>query len=183
MPFADFIKANGITFSVSRDGQNIADVCGLKDRDKERRCDCIMFFPDADVKIGDVLQAPDGKAFHVTDIDTQYIHGKPEYMTAFQEAPARTAVFNIGSVNNSVVGTHNSVTMALQDMKVKADSEGGDDKAELREIIALLEKILNGQETPQKGLFAKFSSTLERHSWLSSSVASTLLSWLTSQFL
>lgn len=55
------------------------------------------------------------------------------------------------------------------------------DKEELQQIINLLEMVLNNQVPAQKGLLSKFSAVLERNSWITGSIASALLSWLTTQ--
>ena len=68
--------------------------------------------------------------------------------------------------------------MPVQEMKSKAESDGGADKEELSEIISLLEKILENKEVPQKGMFAKFSACMERHSWVTSAITSALFTWL-----
>ena len=87
-------------------------------------------------------------------------------------------VFNIGSVTNSVVGNNNTVTISIQEMRDRAEQEGGTDKEALQEIISILEKILAGQETPKQGLFKKFSACMERNSWITGAIASALLGWL-----
>ena len=51
----------------------------------------------------------------------------------------------------------------------------------MEKVIALLEMVVNNQVPASKGLFSKFSELMERHSWLSGSVASTILGWLMSK--
>ena len=94
-----------------------------------------------------------------------------------------TSVFNIGTVNNSVAGIGNTITVnyesALADIKEKVSDYSGDDKAELNQIINLLEMMLDNQVPVTKGLLSKFSGVMENHSWLTGSIASALLGWLT----
>ena len=89
-----------------------------------------------------------------------------------------SAVFNIGTVTNSVVGNNNTVSITIPEMRSRVEQEGGADKETLQEIISLLEKILAGQESPKKGLFRKFSDCMERNSWITGAIASALLGWL-----
>lgn len=65
-------------------------------------------------------------------------------------------------------------------MRARIASEGGQDSDELNRIADLLEMIVNNQIPASKGLFSKFSSVMERHSWLSSAISSALISWLMS---
>lgn len=87
-----------------------------------------------------------------------------------------------GDVNSSVVGNSGNVSYDASVTKIRQriKTECGADAEILSEMIDLLENVLNGKVTPKKGLFAKFSDAMERHSWISGAVASTLLSWLTS---
>ena len=39
----------------------------------------------------------------------------------------------------------------------------------------------NGDIPVQKGILSKFSDVMERNSWITGAIASTLLSWLTTQ--
>ena len=65
--------------------------------------------------------------------------------------------------------------------KKEIEASNSPDKEDLDKIISLLEMIVNNQLSPQKGLFSKFSSVMERNSWITGTITSTLLGWLTSQ--
>lgn len=184
MPIADFIEWQGIPFKISRGNSQVATAQGLKNYDKTKRMDCAQFYPNTDIKVGDTLTMPDGKTVYVCDTDVLYWDGKAEALTAFYTtnpvaSPEPTVtVFNIGSVNNSVVGNNNHVTMTIQEMRAKAAQEGGADKEELQEIISILEKLVSGQEPPKKGLLARFSGSMERNSWITNAIASAIIGWL-----
>lgn len=186
MPIIDFIKDHGVAFSIIRSGVAIASEKGLSDYDNVRKEKCIIFLPAVDIKEGDALTFTDGKTVFVSEIFPQYVHGKIEFYRAYYKTkkemeestqPGPT-VFNIGSVTNSVVGNNNTVTISIQEMRDRAEQEGGTDKEALQEIISILEKILAGQETPKQGLFKKFSACMERNSWITGAIASALLGWL-----
>lgn len=186
MPVIDFIKSHGISFSIIRNGIAIASEKGLTDYDKERKKECVIFLPTVDIKENDAFAFPDGKTVYVTEVFPQYAYGKVEFLRAYyqtkkeMEANAQrvSAVFNIGTVTNSVVGNNNTVSITIPEMRSRAEQEGGADKETLQEIISLLEKILAGQESPKKGLFRKFSDCMERNSWITGAIASALLGWL-----
>lgn len=95
------------------------------------------------------------------------------------------AVFNFENmtINNAIIGSQSSAVLnvgdSLQDIWDKIESSNSDDKAELRQIISLLEMIVQDQVPAKKGLFSKFSAVMERNSWITSSISSILLTWLT----
>lgn len=93
--------------------------------------------------------------------------------------------FNIQNAYGSVIGSQSSVVMnynaAIQNAKKEIEASNSPDKEDLDKIISLLEMIVNNQLSPQKGLFSKFSSVMERNSWITGTITSTLLGWLTSQ--
>ena len=186
MPVIDFIKNYGVDFSVVRNGLTISSEKGLADYDKDRKEKRIIFLPTVDIKENDELAFPDGNMVLVTEIFPQYAHGKVEFLIAYYQtkkeaeatAQSKAAVFNIGTVTNSVVGNNNVVSVSIQEMKSRVEKEGGSDKEALQEIISILEKILAGQELPKQGLFKKFAACMERNSWITGAIASALLSWL-----
>jgi hypothetical protein len=51
----------------------------------------------------------------------------------------------------------------------------------LEKVVSLLEAIINGDIPAQKGIFSKLKDSMERNSWITGAIASTLLSWLTAQ--
>lgn len=100
--------------------------------------------------------------------------------TPIRENPSHQSqtIFNIGTVTNSVIGNNNSVSVSIQEMKERAERDGGNDKEALQEIISILEKIIAGQEMPKQGLLSKFGACMERNSWITGAIASALIGWL-----
>lgn len=186
MPVGDFIKAHGVSFSVERNGENVSIEKGLPNFDKMRGKDTINFLPTVDIKEGDALTFPDGKTVYVSEISTEYHSGTANFLnvyyqkTPIQENPSHQSqtIFNIGTVTNSVIGNNNSVSVSIQEMKERAERDGGDDKEALQEIISILEKIIAGQEMPKQGLLSKFGACMERNSWITGAIASALIGWL-----
>lgn len=186
MPVSDFIKIHGVSFSVARNRENVSIEKGLPNYDKMRGKDTINFLPTVDIKEGDALTFPDGRTVYVSEISTEYYNGAANYLTVYYQktpnqeppAPQSQTIFNIGTVTNSVIGNNNSISVSIQEMKERAERDGGDDKEALQEIISILEKILAGQETPKPGLLSKFGACMERNSWITGAIASALISWL-----
>lgn len=85
--------------------------------------------------------------------------------------------------NYGAVGTNTNITInnsfdfdLLDKLITKNSSAGSTDRLELEELKALLQSIQNQQSPVEKGALAKFSDLMEKHSWLSSPIASFLIS-------
>lgn len=191
-PFPMMLRQLGQPFQVERNGQVVNTLIGLINRETDTKRDYVGFMPESDIKTGDWIINPAGERFYVEDIVTAYERKFPLELRAFtlSEAKHKTqstspVSFNIQNAYGSVIGTQSVVNMNYND-SIKAAREqitvsNSDDKAELEQIISLLEMIVNDQVPPQKGLFSKFSNIMERNSWVTSSITSALLGWLTSQ--
>lgn len=192
-PAQTFIRKHGIVFKVERNSAIIAEYQGLPNHEKSTSKQYIAFAPNADIQSGDWIINPTGQKLFVLDTSTTYVHGESNQLKAYYETymehksknESATNIFNIGTATGSVIGlqsiVHMSYNESIQDAKQKIESSNSNDKEELRQILNLLEMIVNNQIPPQKGLFSKFSDVLERNSWITSSIASALLSWLTAQ--
>lgn len=103
----------------------------------------------------------------------------------FEHQSESSSVFNINNAYGSVIGTQQNVTLnyktSLSQLKNNVNSCNSDDKESLQTIISLLEMIIDNQVPPNKGIFSKFSVIMERNSWFTSAVSSTIMSWLMTQ--
>ncbi len=189
-----FIERHGITFQIERNGQIVSHAQGLPNHESATAKAYIGMLKDADVNSGDWLINPENERFYVEDKVSDFAFGEFQqyklfYLTESEYKHKNTAqdhlTFNIGTANNSVIGTQSVVTInidsAIKDAKEKIASSNSNDKEELQQIISLLEMVVNNQVPPQKGLFSKFSAVMERNSWITGSISSALLGWLTSQ--
>ncbi|MCL2235476.1 MAG: hypothetical protein FWB98_03420 [Defluviitaleaceae bacterium] len=139
---------------------------------------------------GDVIVNSNGNEFTVLEIHERVMDVEPYGITAYVQSEAdkvskssvHNTIYNFGSMQGSSIGSHGYVTInynnCLEDMRKRIEAENSPDKVELEQIANLLEMILNGQVPSQKGLFSKFSEVMERNSWISGAVASTIFSWL-----
>lgn len=189
MPFEDFLRPHGINYIVHRTGEPQRVELGLPDKGY------IMFRPGTDIKDLDVLENPAGETYHVINTETEFAYQKPHFLKAFYQTEqeynaakqAPGPVFNVQNAYGSVIGTNNQATInynsSVQGLKEKVSQSDSPDKEDMEKIVSLLEMVVNNQVPPSKGLFSKFSEVMERHSWLSNSVAAAILSWLTTKIL
>lgn len=190
-PFYTFWNTKSIPYSVIREGKKVRTYKGLPNNDASGRY--IGFPADYDIAAGDILVPNSNEKFYVIDTLVDYWDGEPSQKKAYiktevefaSSQPQATTIFNIGTANGSVIGTQANVTFSYNESikyaKKQIDSTESPDKQELHQIISLLEMVVNNQVPPQKGLFSKFSAVMERNSWITSTIATTLLNWLMSQ--
>lgn len=190
-PFYTFWNTKSVLYSVIRNDNKINDCKGLPNSESGRRY--IGFPADYDISVGDILISSSNEKFYVVDTLVDYWDGEPSQKKAYihteaehiASLPQPTNIFNIGTANGSIIGTQANVTLnyneSIRNVKEQIASTDSPDKAELQQIISLLEMIVNNQISPQKGLFSKFSAVMERNSWITGAISSTLLGWLMSQ--
>lgn len=193
MPIEIFLRQMGIDYIVKRGSQPDRTEKGLINTEQSSGRKYIGFMPGTDIKPDDVLVNPSGDLFYIIETLTDSFNGKPHQLKAYYQTKREhelskqqpQAVFNVQNVYGSVIGTNNQATInynaSIGEMKEKVTSELSPDREDMEKIISLLEMVVNNQVPPSKGLFSKFSDVMERHSWLSNSVAATILGWLMSK--
>lgn len=188
------LRRSGVRFSVMRNEVEVLSAIGLDNRETATGKRYVGFMPETDVQAGDILISPANEQFYVTDTKIAFFTGKPHRLMAYYQTSAErngilvqqsTPIFNIENAYGSVIGTGNSATInynaSIQSLMEQVKQSDSPDKEDMEKIVSLLEMIINNQVPPSKGLFSKFSGIMERHSWLSNSVAATILGWLMSQ--
>lgn len=190
--FKTLIHSQGILFTIERNGVSVSQSLGLLNHEKSTGKAYIGMLEDSHVLVGDWLITPHNDRFYIQDKKTDYVAGifhqyKLFYLTEteYKNKSSDVATFHIENAYGSVIGTQSNVTLhyndSIQKAKNQIDSTNSPDKQELQQIISLLEMVVNNQVPPQKGLFSKFSSVMERNSWITGTITSALLSWLTNQ--
>ena len=177
---------------IERNGEIVATVPGLPNREKATNRRYIGFRPGTDIKIDDVVIKSGKERFYIMKhrhhISKEQEQIKAFYMTEVEKKRKETeqhqsTIYNIGTAYGSVIGTANTATINYQtsfrELRDRAEAENAPDKEQVQKLIDLVEMIVNEQIPPQWGLLSKFSETMERHSWVTSAVASALVSWLT----
>ena len=190
--FDTFLEMGGQKFDVERNDVIIAtyDVLTNTSSSGEKY---IGFHPTCDIQCGDWLINSVGERFYVRDKKTDYVAREPNQLKIYYDTEAQykinknqtsSTVYNIGTANSSVFGNHNNFSISynesLSNLKNEVQNSDSTDKEELQEIVQLLEMIVNNKVPASKGIFSKFSEIMERNSWITGSVMSTILSWLTS---
>lgn len=193
MHFESFLRTSGIPLVVKRNGQSLRTETGLMNHEQATGKAYVGFVPGTDVISGDTLTNSAGEILYVTDTRTDYFRQKPHQLKAYYQTesehqaatqPAQT-IFNVNNAYSSVIGAGNHIVInydaSITELKQQVENTDSPDKENLDKIVSLLEMVLNNQVPPSKGLFSKFRDVMERNSWFTSAVASTLLSWLMSQ--
>lgn len=201
MIFESFLEMQGLDMQIERDGEIIATVPGLPNRETATNRQYVGFRPKTDIKIDDVIITPANERLYVTETQASFFQKQQEeikafYMTEVEKKRKETEqrqsniynkrqsnIYNIGTAYGSVIGTANTATINyqtnFQELRERAEAENAPDKEQVQKLVDLVEMIVNEQIPPQKGLLSKFSETMERHSWVTSAIASALVSWLT----
>lgn len=193
MIFENFLKRHGIDMRIERNGEIISTIPGLPNRETATNRKYVGFRPETDIKVDDVVITPANERLYITETQASYFQKHQEEIKAFYMTEAekhrketeqrQSNVYNIGTAYGSVIGTANTATINyktnFQELRERAELENAPDKEQVQKLIDLVEMIVNGQVPPQKGLLSRFSETMERHSWITSAVASALVSWLT----
>lgn len=189
----NFIERSGVMYSVERNNDVTSEQKGLINTEQSTGKRYIGFYPEADIQIGDFVTNPFGDRYYVSNREIQTFAGRPHQLKCYIISAAEyensksstSATFHIENAYGSVIGTQANVTLnyneSIKNAKEQIDSTDSPDKQELQQIISLLEMVVNNQVPPQKGLFSKFSAVMERNSWITSTITSTLLNWLITQ--
>lgn len=193
-PFNTLLQQNGQPYNVERNSQIVSSLTGLSNREKVTQRAYIGFPPGSDIRPNDWLINSVGERFYVKDTITDYFMKSPNQLKAFylteveflkSNSSSNATIFNIGTATGSVIGTQSMVHMnyqnSVQQLHDQIANSDSPDKDQLEKILSTLELIINGDIPVQKGILSKFSDVMERNSWITGAIASTLLSWLTTQ--
>lgn len=91
--------------------------------------------------------------------------------------------FNIQNANGSNIGTqgtaHIENTFNFGEVDQIIEEKGGEEKEELRDMIKEIKELFEDSEKIKKNSLSKFSELMEKHSWISGTVAQMGLGFLT----
>lgn len=98
--------------------------------------------------------------------------------------PTTTNIYNLsGNFFNSIIGVQQNakvfVNVTIQRLEEQIEQQGGEDKEELREILAEVRKLLDGEESAPRGFLRRFSETMQKHGWFTGQIAGPVLRFLT----
>jgi len=122
------------------------------------------------------IEANEGGIYRITTKGVDEVEGnKP------QDAGATFQFY--GNVQGSVIGTHNTAeltnTFDFRAIGQRIEEEGGEDKEELRQALAQVQRLLERGEYLDRGALSRFSGVMEKHSWFTGSVMQALLGFAT----
>jgi hypothetical protein len=177
------MKLSGEDFEINRDGKMIV-IKGVKNRQKATNRQYIQFYPGTDVRAGDVLiRKLSGDEWLVVEIDHTAIQGKLFSVNAFYQTSFEREKLSVPSVsytfNNSsniIAGNQSSAIMNIKIGEIEAaiEKNGGTEKTELLAMVMEIKEAFEKQDKLSKGFLARFSETLEKHSWITGSLTQLL---------
>lgn len=175
-------------FEVFRNDAPIGVLEGIRNSSNGKRM--IQFFPDVDVQPEDWLVAQStNEKFYVDDVDVSKGFGggnfskNAYYLTETQHkkqnSQSSSVTFQIGDVQNSIIGTQHNATLTnnFSDQQIKdfIDKNCGEDKALMNEMLSSINAIIDNNIPVQKGTFSRFSETASKYGWLLGAVTTKLL--------
>jgi hypothetical protein len=177
------MKLAGEEFEIVRGDERRA-IKGAKNTQKTTNRKYIQFYPGTDIKAGDILvRKVSGDEWLVVEIDHHVIQGQVFSVNAYyqtrleqEKTPAQSISYTFNNSSNIIAGSQTSATMNVNIGEIEAEIEknGGSDKAELLAMVMEIKQAFENQETLSKGWLARFSETLEKHSWITGSLVQLL---------
>ncbi len=121
--------------------------------------------------------------FSVTAKGTDYAEGRE----AAQQPPSVSTTINIsgGTFQGSVLGANNRTDLVnnfdLRSIEIEQqiEDQGGEDKEELRAALAEMRRIIESEDSIERGRLAQFSGVMERHSWFTNAIAASIAEFVT----
>ncbi len=99
--------------------------------------------------------------------------------------PQQTSQTNYfyGSVEHSIIGAQERAEITANvnfgNIEQRIETEGGEDKEELYEVLAEIRRVVEQDDQLDRGALTKFSSVMQRRSWITAPIASMLLGFAT----
>lgn len=181
-----FFHLGGEKFDFWRGDEDHAqfELTGLRNRDKRE----IQFEPDADVQEGDLatFQAS-GKRVSITEVDIVNGHGGlpfalvAKYRPEGERDPQPSQQFNFHGPAYGMFGSQQnfSFEQVVRDLDQQIEEHGGDDKDELREMVAEIERVVETQDVIPRSKFERWSELANKHApWLLYPLGSILMGYV-----
>jgi hypothetical protein len=180
----EIMKTSGEEFEIVRDG-NVRTLIGAKNTQKNTNRKYVQFHPGTDVKVGDTLiRKITGDTWTVVEVDPYLIQGQifsvnTYYQTGVersQQQPQSVVNYTFHNSSNIIAGSQTTAILTVNTKEIEAEIErnGGHDKEDLLAMVAEIKEALEKKDVLAKNSLAKFSETLERHSWITGSLVQLL---------
>lgn len=184
--FDTTLKETGQTLTVIRNNVTLNTYIGAPNHKKAT----YDFYPDADIKVGDWLVNSCNSKYFVKNVELKrmgnYITLRafiiPEWDYNNSSNNQTINNFNIDTANNSVIGNQSNFTFnvnaELEKLSNQISNLNSPDKEELLQLISELKTIISSDKPLKRGMLSKFSSVLQRNSWVTSPIATAALTLL-----
>jgi hypothetical protein len=182
-----FIRRYGEQFRVEREGREVSTAEGI------RRKEDVQFRPNTDVRAGDWLVAETDRRYYVLETDFQPgTDGEPfvlvaSYQTEAQHAeasdqtsPQPTQQFTFNAPAYGIFGSQQDFTFdqVIHDLDRKIEEHGGEDKEELRQMVAEIQGVLESQDSISRSKFSRWSELANKHfPWLTGPLGTLLVNY------
>ena len=183
--FEKALQKTGQEFKISRNNNIIGETKGVPNYNKK----AYDFYPYTDIKINDWLINNCNSKYIIIDKENitmgpincirAYILSEFEYnQSKDNNQPINN--FNINTASNSIIGTQTNFTFNvgtdLDKIIEQINNSNSLDKKELLNLVEELKILSKSDEPIKKGMFSKFTETLQRNSWIMTPIANCLLS-------
>jgi len=174
----DIMELSGEDFEITREDVS-RPIKGARNTSKSNNRKYVQFYPGEDIRVGDILTrkvSPD--KWLIVEVDPHLVSGEvlsinAYYQTEFErKRQPQAASYIFHNSSNIIAGSQVSTTTIIDIGKIETEIEerGGSDKEELHAMIREIMQSFERQDTIRKGSLARFSETLEKHSWITGSL-------------
>ncbi|WP_342546649.1 hypothetical protein NST69_17890 [Paenibacillus sp. FSL P2-0089] len=193
--FENSMKTKQEIFNVYRKNKDIGTLEGIKYNELSTGRSYIVCNTNSDIQPGDILVSQFTKEeICVEDIQSEGLHKgaifqkKAYYTNKYDNERLQNKVqhnvtsFNIGSAQNSVIGNQSNASLVnifnVVELEREIEQKGDEDKEELRSMINEIKEMFEDSEKVKKGSLSRFSGIMQKHSWITGSVAKLGLDFL-----
>ncbi|AIQ11351.1 hypothetical protein [Paenibacillus durus] len=190
----NFMKLSGEKFNIIRNHQIVGTAKGLRNTENNTQKKYIAFDQNTDIKPQDVIiGVVSSDEFYIEDVQSHIYKGtvlqrKAYYITKNQydrmqhEKQSNSTSFHIENAHNSIIGSQQTASMTnmfnFREIEKEIEQRGGEDKVELKKMVAEIQEMFEDSEKMKKGSLSKFSEMMQKHSWITSSIAKMGLDFL-----
>ncbi|NMP11388.1 hypothetical protein [Paenibacillus polymyxa] len=189
-----FMKLSGEKFNIIRNHQIVGTAEGLRNNENNTQKKYIGFDPNTDIKPQDIIiGGVSNDEFYIEDVQSHIYKGsvlqrkaycmtKNQFERMQHEKQLNAASFHIENAHNSIIGNQQTVSMTntfnISQVEKEIEQRGGEDKEELKKMMAEIQEMFEDSEKMKKGSLSKFSEMMQKHSWITSSIAKMGLDFL-----
>ena len=188
--FSTLFESHKQEYIIQREGSESFKAFGMANREESTNRKYVGFPPESSIQAGDKLTNSVNESVYVSEVETTFYRGEPFQKKAFvvneseyfSKKSMPNAVFNIHNAYGSIIGNQPSAILnysgSFDQLRESISTSDSVDKDELNELLDILKLVMDEKIPAKKGILSKFSEVMERNSWITGSIASSILSWL-----